>query len=77
MARKKEERTVEGTLEALRRLALQGTELAQATCASLRSKLIKIGAVVVEKVTVVRLHLSSHHPLQDLFRRVVGAFVPD
>ncbi len=64
-------------LEALRRLALQGTELAQATCATLRSKLIKLGAVVVEKLTVVRLHLSSHHPLQDLFRRVVAAFVPD
>ena len=63
-------------MEALRRLALRGTELAEATCATLRSKLIKIGAVVVEKATIVRLHLSSHHPLQELFRRAVAAFVP-
>jgi len=33
-------------------------------------------AVVVEKATIVRLHLSSHHPLQELFRRAVAAFVP-
>lgn len=63
-------------MEALRRLALQGTELAQATCATIRAKLIKIGTVVVKKLTVVRLHLSSHHPLQDLFRRVRAALVP-
>jgi hypothetical protein len=54
-------------LEALRRLALRGTVLAEATCATLRSKLIKIGAVIVRKLTIVRLHLSSHHPLRDLF----------
>jgi hypothetical protein len=63
-------------MEALRRLALQGTELAQATCASLRATLIKIGAVVVRKATVVRLHLSSYHPLQALFSRAVCTFVP-
>jgi hypothetical protein len=63
-------------VEALRRLGLQGTELAQATCATIRTKLIKIGAVIVEKATVMRLHLSSHHPLQEIFRRAVAAFVP-
>jgi predicted NBD/HSP70 family sugar kinase len=52
-------------VEALRRMALTGTELAQATCATIPAKLIKIGAVVVKKLTIVRLHLSSHHPLQD------------
>ena len=55
-------------MEALRRLALSGTALAQATCATIRAKLIKIGAVVVAKLTVLRLHLSSHDPTQDLFR---------
>lgn len=63
-------------MEALRRLALQGTELAQATCATLRAKLIKIGAVVVSKLTIVRLHLSSHHPLQELFRHACAVLVP-
>jgi hypothetical protein len=63
-------------MEALRRLALHGTDLAQATCATLRTTLIKIGAVVVKKATVVRLHLSSHHPLQALFSQAVAAFVP-
>lgn len=63
-------------MEALRRLALRGTELAQATCATLRTKLIKIGAVVVSKTTVIRLHLCSSHPLKELFRRALATFVP-
>jgi hypothetical protein len=63
-------------MEGLRRLALQGAALAQATCASIRSKLIKIGAVVVSKLSVIRLHLSSHHPLQDLFRHAHAVLVP-
>jgi hypothetical protein len=63
-------------MEALRRLALGGTALAQATCATIRTKLIKIGAVVVTKLNVLRLHLSSHHPMQDLFRHVRAALAP-
>ena len=63
-------------MEALRRLALAGTVLAQATCATIRTKLIKIGAVVVTKLTVIRLHLSSHHPLQELFCQVRAALAP-
>jgi hypothetical protein len=63
-------------MEGLRRLALHGTALAQATCATIRSKLIKIGAVVISKLSVIRLHLSSHHPLQELFRHAHAALVP-
>jgi hypothetical protein len=63
-------------LEALRRLALHGTVLAEATCASLRTKLIKLGAIIVTKLTVVRLHLSSYHPLQTLFRQAHAALAP-
>ena len=63
-------------MEALRRLALHGTALAQATCATIRAKLIKIGAVVVTKLTVIRLHLSSHHPLQELFCLARAALAP-
>lgn len=63
-------------METVRRLALRGTELAEATCATIRSKLIKIGAVVVSKLTVVRIHLSSHHPLQNLFEHAVRCLSP-
>lgn len=63
-------------MEALRRLALHGTALAQATCATIRTKLIKIGTVVVTKLTVIRLHLSSHHPLQELFCLARAALAP-
>lgn len=63
-------------METVRRLGLKGTELAEATCATIRSKLIKIGAVVVSKLTVVRIHLSSHHPLQDLFEHAVRCLSP-
>jgi hypothetical protein len=62
--------------ESLRRLALKGTALAQATCATLRCKLIKIGAVVIRKLTILRVHLSSHHPMQELFGRIHSAFAP-
>lgn len=63
-------------MEALRRLALHGTELAEATCETIRLKLIKVGTVVVRKLTTVRLHFSSHHPLQNLIRLVVRRLRP-
>ena len=63
-------------MEALRRLASAGTALAQATCATIRTKLIKVGAAVVTKLTVIRLHLSSHHPSQDLVCQVRAALAP-
>jgi hypothetical protein len=49
-------------MEAVRRLALAGTELAQATCQTIRLKLIKIDTVVERKLTLVRLHFSSSQP---------------
>jgi Transposase DDE domain group 1 len=63
-------------MESLRRLALAGTELAEATCETIRLKLIKIGTIVVRKLTTVRLHFSSHHPLQQLFRHVAQCLSP-
>lgn len=63
-------------MEAIRRLALSGTELAQATCETIRLKLIKIGAIIVRKLTSVRLHFSSHHPMQSLIRHVVRRLCP-
>ncbi|MEX2044085.1 MAG: transposase [Opitutus sp.] len=63
-------------MEAIRRLALCGTELAQATCETIRLKLIKIRAIIVRKLTSVRLHFSSHHPMQNLIRQVVRRLCP-
>jgi len=63
-------------LEALRRLGLKGTDLAQATCATIRTKLIKIGAVIVRKASVLRVHLASHHPLKALFCHAALSLVP-
>jgi hypothetical protein len=52
---------------ALRRLALAGTKLAQATCGSIRLKLLKIGAQVSVSVRRVKVALASSYPLQELF----------
>lgn len=63
-------------METVRRLALRGTELAEATVATIRTKLIKIGAVIERKLTVIRLHLSSAYPLQAIFRHAARVFCP-
>jgi hypothetical protein len=59
-------------LEAIRRLALQGTEMARAQCGTIRLKLLKIGAVVVRNTRRVRFILSSGYPLQALFFQVAA-----
>lgn len=58
-------------MEAIRRLCLANTELASATCGSIRLKLFKIGAVVVRNTRRVRLLLSSSYPYKELFHKVV------
>mgnify|MGYP003637744575 CR=1 FL=1 len=60
----------------LRRLALAGTAWARATCASLRLKLVKVGAVIVCTASGVRVRLSSHHPGRDLFIHAHRALAP-
>src|SRR3954470_881860 len=57
-------------LEALRRLGLAGTELAEAQCQTIRSKLLKIGAPVRVTVRKVWVKLSSSCPYAEVFRRV-------
>jgi hypothetical protein len=54
-------------MSALRRLALPGTELAQAQCHTLRLKLLKIGAQVRVTVRRVWLHMSEAYPLAEVF----------
>ena len=54
-------------VEGIRRLALKGTEMARAQCATIRLKLLKIGAVVTRNTRRVRLMLNSACPWQRLF----------
>jgi len=60
----------------LRRLALQGTELERACTATIRIKLLKIGAAVLRNTRRVRLLLASHHPLKDVFLTAARALAP-
>jgi hypothetical protein len=49
-------------LSALRRLALPGTELAQATCGTIRLKLLKLGARVTVSVRRIKIAIASACP---------------
>ena len=57
----------------LRRIALKGTELAQACTATIRTKLLKIGAAIIRNTRRVRLLLASQHPLQHVFMAAARA----
>jgi len=63
-------------VQALRREALAGTELARAQAGTIRLKLFKVAARVVVSARRVVFHLASSYPYQDVFRavsrRVVG-----
>jgi hypothetical protein len=51
-------------MEALRRIGLAATKLANATCGSIRLKLLKIGALVRISVRRVKVAMASGHPAQ-------------
>jgi len=55
---------------ALRRVGLKGTELARAQCGTIRTKLLKIGALVRVTVRKVWVSLSESFPYVSVFRRV-------
>jgi hypothetical protein len=59
-------------LNELRRLGLVGTDLAQARCDTIRTKLLKIGAQVKVTVRRVWVHLASSYPYAELFAHIVG-----
>ena len=69
-------------LRALRQFGLQGTEMAQAQCSTIRNKLLKIGAVIRVTVRRVVVSLSEAWPFRALFERVcanlrgLGAVAP-
>jgi len=60
-------------VEALRRLALKGTEWAQAQVDTIRLKLFKIGAIVRISARRVRLQLSSAYPWKHIYEQVFNA----
>ncbi|MGC1588315.1 MAG: IS1380 family transposase [Rhodomicrobium sp.] len=52
---------------ALRRLALEGTELENATAGTIRLKLLKLGALVTVSVRRIRIAIASACPLKHVF----------
>jgi hypothetical protein len=60
-------------VEALRRLALKGTEWAQAQVDTIRSKLFKIGVIVHISVRRIALRMSSAYPWKDMYARAFHA----
>lgn len=59
-------------VHALRRLGLQGTELAKAQCDTIRLKLFKIGAQVRVSVRKVWISFSESYPYLNLFQQVLA-----
>jgi hypothetical protein len=57
--------------QALRRLGLEGTEMAKAQCQTIRRKLLKIGAQVRVTVRKVWIWLASGYPYAALFARLM------
>src|SRR5689334_12874070 len=60
-------------VEALRRLGLPGSRLANATCGTIRLKLLKIGALVRLSVRRVKLAMASGCPFQEEWRTAYRA----
>jgi hypothetical protein len=57
-------------LQMLRRLGLQGTELAKAQCSTIRLKLLKIGALIRITIRKVWISLAGGYPHVALFQQV-------
>ena len=56
-------------VERLRALALQGTALASAQVSTLRSKLLKLAAVITRNTRRIRLYFASHWPSAPIFQQ--------
>lgn len=63
-------------MQRFREIALAGTELANATAAPIRVKLLKIGACILRNTRRVRILLASHHPMRETFLSAVRALAP-
>ena len=65
-----------GLIEAIRRLALKGTDMARAQAGTIRLKLLKIGAVVIRNTRRVSLHLSTACPDKALLHLAAAKLKP-
>ncbi len=63
-------------MQRFKALALTGTELAKATTATIRSRLLKIGASVIRNTRRIRILLASHHPFREIFLQAAQALAP-
>ena len=60
-------------VENIRRLGLQGTELARAQVSTIRLKLFKIGTVIVRNTRRIRFFFSSAYPYREVFLHACAA----
>ena len=58
-------------VSAIRRIALKGTRMSNATCGTIRLKLFKIGARIKVSVRRFIIHLASACPYQDVFTQAL------
>jgi len=63
-------------IEAIRRIALQGTELARAYVGTIRLKLLKIAAVILRNTRRIRFLLASGCPYKELYFLVAHRLAP-
>jgi hypothetical protein len=63
-------------MKRLRELALKGTKLERAAAATIRVRLLKIGAAVLRNTRRARVLLASHHPLRSVFLSAAQALAP-
>lgn len=54
-------------MQRLREMAIVGTDLARGSAATIRVKLLKIGAAVIRNTRRNRILFASHHPLREIF----------
>jgi Transposase DDE domain group 1 len=64
-------------VDSLRRIALQATDLADATCGTIRRKLFKIGALVTISVRRIKLAMASGCPYKAVFATAHRALAAD
>ena len=63
-------------LEHLRSGYLKNTPFARAQVSTLRTQLLKIGAVIIRNTRRIRVHMSSSFPHQEMFLNVARKLVP-
>jgi len=54
-------------MEVLRRIGLEGSEWMRKQSGTIRTQLLKIGAVVIRNMRLIKVHLSSFHPARAIF----------